>query len=79
MLAGTLHHMDHKTFTHTVEVYGGTVVTKLADADFLVLGTKPGKKVEEARDAKVVTLTEAEFFDEIGADYSEPVAKKAKK
>jgi len=79
MLAGTLHHMDHKTFTQTVEIYGGTIVSKLTEADFIVVGTKPGKKVDDATDAKVETISEAEFFEEIGADYPEPVAKKAKK
>jgi len=79
MLAGTLHHMDHKTFTQTVEAHGGAVTSKLAQANFIVIGTKPGKKEDEASEQNVSAINESEFFETIGADFPESVAKKAKK
>jgi BRCT domain type II-containing protein len=78
-LAGHLHHMDHKTFVQTVEIYGGTYTSKLADANFLVVGANPGKKAQEAADLGLNTITEETFFEAIGADYPVPPAKKAKK
>jgi len=79
MLAGTLHQMDHKTFTQTVELHGGTHTTKLDDADILVIGANPGKKSDDASDKGVHTIDEEKFFDAIGVDYPEPPAKRAKK
>jgi BRCT domain type II-containing protein len=79
MLAGTLHHMDHKTFVQTVEVYGGTLTSKIADVDFLVIGANPGKKAEEAAEKGVNTIDEENFFGAIGADYPEPAPKRVKK
>lgn len=78
-LAGTLHHIDHKTFPQAVEVHGGTYTSKVADADYLVVGANPGKKVTEASEEGVSTMDEERFFEALGADYPDPPAKRAKK
>lgn len=71
--------MDRSTFEQTVEKYGGTFTTKFAEATKIVLGEKPGpKKLEEISGKGYETMTEEEFFEEIGAVYAPP-AKKAKK
>ncbi|KAK4631135.1 hypothetical protein CLAFUW4_03486 [Fulvia fulva] len=55
---------------------GAKIVKKLEDTDYVILGIKPGpKKVEEIEEKKLKTLTEAEFFDMIGA---EPPSRKQK-
>lgn len=55
---------------------GARIVKKLEDTDYVILGTKPGpKKVEEIEEKKLKTLTEAEFFEMMGA---EPPSKKQK-
>lgn len=79
MLAGTLHNMDHKTFAQTVEAHGGAVTTKLPQATFLVSGLNPGKRVDEASEKGITVIDEEGFFGELGAEFPEPVAKKAKK
>ena len=79
MLAGTLHHMDHKTFTRAVELYGGTHTTKLADANVVVIGANPGKKVDDVSEKGVTIMDEERFFEAIGAEYPEPPAKRVKK
>lgn len=79
MLAGTLHHMDHKTFTRAVELYGGTHTTKLADANVVVIGANPGKKVDDVSEKGVTTMDEERFFEAMGAEYPEPPAKRVKK
>jgi BRCT domain type II-containing protein len=79
MSVGHLHHMDQKTFSQTVVLYGGTHTTKLVDANLLVVGANAGKKVDEAAVLGVDTIDEESFFDTIGAYYPDPPAKKAKK
>ena len=57
-------------------------LTKLQDADYVVLGKKPGpKKMQEINDAGIKTMSEAEFMQRIEGDStstSEPLKKKLK-
>jgi BRCT domain type II-containing protein len=52
------------------------------DADYVVLGTKPGpKKMQEINDAGIKTMSEAEFMQRIhggSTSTSEPPKKKLK-
>ncbi|KAF2165133.1 hypothetical protein M409DRAFT_56024 [Zasmidium cellare ATCC 36951] len=55
--------IDRKTCEATAITYGATLAKKLQDADWIVLGTKPGpKKVTEINENGYSTMNEAEFF-----------------
>ncbi|KAK4505292.1 hypothetical protein PRZ48_003255 [Zasmidium cellare] len=55
--------IDRKSCEATAKTYGATLAKKLSDADYIVLGTKPGpKKVEEIEQNDYATMNEAEFF-----------------
>ena len=71
--------MDRTTFQQTVDKFGGTFTHKFAEANWIVLGEKPGpKKGEEIANNGYPTKSEEAFYKEIGAEYVPP-AKKAKK
>jgi BRCT domain type II-containing protein len=77
--SGTLRTMDRTTFEQTVEKFGGTNVTKFAEATMIIFGDKPGsKKTEEIENGGYTTESEEYFYETIGAVF-EPPAKKAKK
>ena len=72
--------MDRATCEATAEKFGAQVGKKIADVDYVVLGTKPGaKKTEEINNTGVKTMTEREFLDMIDAEFDElPPAKRVK-
>lgn len=55
--------IDRKTCEATAVKYGASIVKKLTDTDYVVLGAKPGpKKVDEIRENGLKTLSETEFY-----------------
>lgn len=55
--------IDRKTCEATAQTYGAVLSKKLEDADYIVLGTRPGaKKLQQIQDDGLDTMTEAEFF-----------------
>ncbi|KAK4631134.1 hypothetical protein CLAFUW4_03487 [Fulvia fulva] len=60
---GTFKSMDRKTCEATAKVYGADIVSdkKLAEADLIVVGERPGtKKVDEIKEKSLKTINEAE-------------------
>ncbi|KAK8131664.1 Chromosome transmission fidelity factor [Apiospora sp. TS-2023a] len=63
LFTGTFETMDRKTSIATAIQYGGQVVSKLEDTDYIVLGTRAGpKKLQEINEKELETITEEEFF-----------------
>lgn len=63
LFTGTFETMDRKTSIATAIKYGGQVVSKLEDTDYIVLGTRAGpKKLQEINEKELETITEEEFF-----------------
>ena len=82
LFTGTMD-IDRGTVEATVNQYGGELVKKLEDADFIVLGTKPGpKKVEEIKAKGLKTMSEKQFYEMLKTgeepDEDGPASKKAK-
>lgn len=62
----------------TAEKYGATITKKLHEADYVIVGTKPGpKKLVEIEEKGIKTMTEKEFLQMI-KDGAEPPKKKLK-
>jgi NAD-dependent DNA ligase len=62
LFTGTLT-MDRNTSVATAIKYGGEVVTKLEDTDYIVLGLRAGpKKLQVINELELETITEDEFF-----------------
>ena len=60
--SGTMQ-LNRDTCKATAERYGATVVNKLEQADYIVLGANPGdKKLRDIRDKGLETIAEADFF-----------------
>ncbi|KAJ3474521.1 hypothetical protein NLG97_g9809 [Lecanicillium saksenae] len=56
--------MDRVTSIATAKKYGGDVVTKLEDTDYIVLGDRAGpKKLQVINELELETITEEEFFE----------------
>lgn len=73
--------MNRKTMEEAAETYGGEVgkANKLDEADWIVLGTKPGAaKLAEIDKKGLKTMTEQEFLDML-KDGAEPVQEPPKK
>ena len=63
LFTGTMETMDRVTSKKTAEAHGATVITRLADTDLIVLGTRAGpKKLQEIEDKGLRTCTEEEFI-----------------
>ncbi|KAK3690811.1 hypothetical protein LTR37_018939 [Vermiconidia calcicola] len=63
LFTGTMS-MDRKTAEATAKTYGGEVIAKLEDTDYIILGTRPGDKKEKTiNEHGLETITESEFFD----------------
>ena len=63
LFTGTMERMDRATSKKTAEAHGATVITKLADTDLIILGTRAGpKKLQEIEEKGLRTCTEEEFI-----------------
>lgn len=63
LFTGTFHTMDRATSIATAKKYGGDVVSKLEDTDYIVLGDRAGpKKLQVINELELETITEEEFF-----------------
>ncbi len=63
LFTGTFETMDRVTSIATAKKYGGDVVTKLEDTDYIVVGLRAGpKKLQTINELELETLTEEEFF-----------------
>ncbi|KAK7932566.1 RFC1-like protein [Apiospora marii] len=63
LFTGTFETMDRKTSIATAIKYGGQVVSKLEDTNYIVLGTRAGpKKLQEINEKELDTISEEEFF-----------------
>lgn len=63
LFTGTFQTMDRVTSIATARRYGGEVVSKLEDTDYVVLGDRAGpKKLQVINELELETLTEGEFF-----------------
>jgi BRCT domain type II-containing protein len=48
----------------TAIMYGGEIVKKLEDTDWIILGTRPGdNKVKEINEKGLKTMSEDDFFE----------------
>ncbi|EME47536.1 hypothetical protein DOTSEDRAFT_41929 [Dothistroma septosporum NZE10] len=66
IFTGTFKSMDRKTCEATAKVYGADIVSdkKLAEADLIVVGERPGpKKVVEIKEKSLKSINEAEFLE----------------
>jgi BRCT domain type II-containing protein len=73
--------MNRKTIEEAAVAYGGELVKKLDESDWIVLGTKPGpKKLEEINEKNLKTMTEQQFLEMLkgGGESQEPPKKKLK-
>ena len=80
VFTGTME-VDRPTMEKAAVTYGGELVKKLDEADWIVLGTKPGaKKVDEINEKNLKTMTEAQFLEMLkgGGEPQEPPKKKLK-
>ncbi|KJX96111.1 hypothetical protein TI39_contig831g00016 [Zymoseptoria brevis] len=69
LFTGTFDSMDRAACETTAKSHGAKIVapTKLAEADFIVLGTRAGqKKLDEIEAQQLKTITENDFLDMIG-------------
>ena len=56
--------MDRNMCNTTAEHYGATIIKKLEDCDYIILGNKAGpKKIEEIQEKGLDTLSEPEFLE----------------
>ena len=63
LFTGTFETMDRRTSIATAVRYGGEVVTKLEDTDYIVVGLRAGpKKLQEINEKELETINEDEFF-----------------
>ena len=63
LFTGTLDLLDRKTAKITVEKYGGTIVSNLEKADYIVLGANCGpKKLDTIKEKNLTTISEEGFF-----------------
>lgn len=63
LFTGTFQTMDRVTSIATARRYGGEVVSKLEDTDYVVLGDRAGpKKLQVINELELETITEGEFF-----------------
>ncbi|KAI9707089.1 MAG: hypothetical protein M1836_000049 [Candelina mexicana] len=63
IFTGTFNTMDRKTSKATTEKYGGHIISKLEDADYVVLGTQAGpKKLKIIKEKGLTTIDEEGFF-----------------
>ena len=63
LFTGTMS-MDRKTSEATAKKYGATIVKKLEETDYIILGTRPGQqKVDAIEEHSLETITEDEFLD----------------
>lgn len=64
LFTGTFNTMDRVTSIATAKKYGGDVVSKLEDTDYIVLGDRAGpKKLQVINELELETITEEEFFE----------------
>ena len=63
LFTGTFETMDRRTSIATAVRYGGEVITKLEDTDYIVVGLRAGpKKLQEINEKELETINEDEFF-----------------
>jgi BRCT domain type II-containing protein len=56
--------MGSKTAEATAKKYGANAVSKLENADYIVVGKKPGdKQAAKIADSEAIQLTEEQFVD----------------
>ena len=64
LFTGTFDAMDRKTSEATATKYGATVIKKLEETDYIILGTRAGqKKLDEIEDKGLETIDEDGFFE----------------
>ncbi len=74
IFTGTFSHMDRKTSKATTEKYGGHCISKLEDADYVVLGTQAGpKKLATIKEKNLTTISEDGFFSLINGEKPTPL------
>ena len=79
VLAGRLPSLTAAEATALIEKAGGTVATRLSrTTDYLVAGTRPGAKLEEARTLGVRVIDGAELRQLLGLPMEPPVEKRRK-
>ncbi|KAF3020253.1 hypothetical protein E8E14_012433 [Neopestalotiopsis sp. 37M] len=79
IFTGTFETMDRKTCEAKAKEHGAQLTRKLADADYVVVGTRAGpKKLEEISNLGLKTIDEQQFLALLGNEDSEPLPAKAK-
>ncbi|KAI9723748.1 MAG: hypothetical protein M1812_001048 [Candelaria pacifica] len=69
IFTGTFDTMDRNTSKATTEKYGGRVISKLEDADYVVLGIQAGpKKLQTIKSKNLPTINEEGFFKLLQGD-----------